>query len=116
MAIVSQLCISFPYVLHGLCADYLTCNIAYNAVMPLSSASTRGRYRRIEGVTALVLCEAFVMLVMLAEMLFAGPQSHHHLARVRWLVVGENLGCLVVVGDEPTMHPEQLASKDDQCR
>ena len=51
MAIVSQLCISFPYVLHGLCEDYLTCDIAFNAVMPLSRASTRGRYNRIEGVT-----------------------------------------------------------------
>ena len=51
MAIVSQLCISFPYVLHGLCEDYLTCDIAFNAVMPLSHASTRGRYSRIEGVT-----------------------------------------------------------------
>src|SRR3954468_12728907 len=51
VAIVSQLCISFPYVLHGLCEDYLTCDIAFNAVMPPSRASTRGRYRRIEGVT-----------------------------------------------------------------
>ena len=51
VAIVSQLCISFPYVLHGLCEDCLTCDIAFNAVMPLSRASTRGRYGRIEGVT-----------------------------------------------------------------
>ena len=51
VATVSQLCISFPYVLHGLCEDYLTCDIAYNAVMPLSHASTRGRYNRIVGVT-----------------------------------------------------------------
>ena len=50
VAIVSQLCISFPHVLHGLCEDYLTCDIAFNAVMPLSRASTRGRYSRIEGV------------------------------------------------------------------
>src|SRR3954462_7439414 len=53
-AIVSQLCISFPYVLHGLCEDYLTCDIAFNAVMPPSRASTHGRYSRIEGVTAAV--------------------------------------------------------------
>ena len=52
VAIVSQLCISFPYVLHGLCEDYLTCDIAFNAVMPLSRASTRGRYSRIVGVTS----------------------------------------------------------------
>ena len=52
VAIVSQLCISFPYVLHGLCEDYLTCDIAFNVVMPLSRASTRGRYSRIEGVTS----------------------------------------------------------------
>ena len=49
---VSQLRISFPYLLHGLCEDYLTCDIALNAVMPLSRASTRGRYSRIEGVTS----------------------------------------------------------------
>ncbi len=52
VAIVSQLCISVPYVLHGLCEDYLTCDIAFNAVMPLSRASTHGRYSRIEGVRA----------------------------------------------------------------
>ena len=51
VAIVSQLCIFFPYVLHGLCEDYLTCDIAFNAVMPLSRASTCGRYSRIKGVT-----------------------------------------------------------------
>ena len=51
MTIISQLCTSVPYVLHGLCEDYLTCDIAFNAVMPLSRASTRGRYSRIEGVT-----------------------------------------------------------------
>src|SRR3954467_5001758 len=51
VATVSQLCISFPYVLHGLCEDYLTCDIAFNAVMPLSRASTRGRYSHIKGVT-----------------------------------------------------------------
>ena len=52
VAIVSQLCIFFPYVLHGLCEDYLTCDIAFNAVMPLSRALTRGRYSRIKGVTS----------------------------------------------------------------
>ena len=52
VASVSQLCTSFPYSLHGLCEDYLTCDIAYNAVMPLSRASTRGRYSRIVGVTS----------------------------------------------------------------
>src|SRR3954462_10772190 len=55
VAIVSQLCIFSPYILHGLCEDYLTCDIAFNAVMPLSRASTRGRYSRIEGVTKGVL-------------------------------------------------------------
>ena len=35
----------------GCCEDYLTCDIAYNAVMPLSRALTRGRYSRIVGVT-----------------------------------------------------------------
>ena len=51
VVIISQLCISFPYVLHGLCEDYPTCDIAFNAVMPLSRASTCGRYSRIKGVT-----------------------------------------------------------------
>ena len=36
----------------GCCEDCLTCDIAFNAVMPLSHASTRARYSRIEGVTA----------------------------------------------------------------
>ena len=36
----------------GCCEDYLTCDIAFNVVMPLSRASTRGRYSRIEGVTS----------------------------------------------------------------
>ena len=36
----------------GCCEDYLTCDIAFNAVMPLSRASTRRRYSRIEGVTS----------------------------------------------------------------
>ena len=56
VAIVSHLCISFPYVLHGLYEDYLTCDIAFNAVVPLSRASTRGRYSRIEGVTSTPSC------------------------------------------------------------
>src|SRR3954466_15712058 len=62
VAIVSQLCISFPYVLHGLCEDYLTCDIAFNAVMPPSRASTRGRYSRIEGVAGTHLVKAYVAL------------------------------------------------------
>ena len=42
----------FPYCITWVvCEDYLTCDIAFNAVMPLSRASTRGRYSRIEGVT-----------------------------------------------------------------
>src|SRR3954469_3428185 len=51
VAIVSELCILPLYLLHGLCEDYLICDTAFNAVMPLSRASTRGRYSRIEGVT-----------------------------------------------------------------
>ena len=34
---------------------------------------------------------------------------------VTCVVVGEYSGSLVVVGDQPMMHPEQLASEDDQC-
>ena len=70
VATVSQLCISFPYVLHGLCEDYLTCDIAFNAVMPLSRASTRGRYSRIEGVTS---DNPFVMVVFGLEARYPGP-------------------------------------------
>ena len=39
------------FIYMGCCEDYLTCDIAFNAVMPLSRASTRGGYSRIEGVT-----------------------------------------------------------------
>ena len=39
----------FPLLYYmGCCEDYLTCDIAFNAAMPLSRASTRGRYSRIE--------------------------------------------------------------------
>ena len=41
----------FSYSVHGMCKDYPSCDIAYNAVMPLSRAPTRGRYSRIVGVT-----------------------------------------------------------------
>ena len=41
----------FSYSVHGLCEDYPTCDIAFNAVMSLSHATTRGSYSRIEGVT-----------------------------------------------------------------
>ena len=45
----------FPYCITWVvCEDYLTCDIAFNAVMPLSRASTRGRYSRIEGVTEIL--------------------------------------------------------------
>ena len=67
VAIVSQLCVSFPYVLHGLCEDYLTCDIAFNAVMPLSRASTRGRYSRIEGVTLPSLLASSVPCIALSH-------------------------------------------------
>ena len=55
VASVSQLCTFFPLlsIYMGCCEDYLTCDIAFNAVMPLSHGSTRGRYSRIEGVTLL---------------------------------------------------------------
>ena len=74
--------------------------------------------RSTEGLEAFVVCEACETLAMPLEMELAGPQSLHLLlARVVYLVVvvGEYLGSLVAVGDQPTMHPEQLASEDDQC-
>ena len=57
---------------------------------------------------ALVLCEACVTLATPLEMELAGPQSH--------LLLLAGVVCLVVVvGDQPMLHPEQLASEDDQC-
>src|SRR4051812_13743688 len=50
-AIVSRLCIFTLIYYMGLCEDYLTCDIAFDALMPLSRASTRRRYSRIEGIT-----------------------------------------------------------------
>ena len=49
VASVSQLCIFSPfiYITWVVCEDYLTCDIVFNAVMPLSRASTRRRYSRI---------------------------------------------------------------------
>ena len=70
MASVSQLCIFSPlFIYMGCCEDYLTCNIAFNAVMPLSHALTRGRYSRIEGVTA----PTFVLNVELSVMTLGHP-------------------------------------------
>ena len=40
------------YITWDVCDDCLTCDIAFNAVMSLSRASTRGSYSRIEGVTS----------------------------------------------------------------
>ena len=36
------------------CEDCLTATYAFNAIMPLSRASTRGSYSRIEGLTLLL--------------------------------------------------------------
>ena len=66
-----------------------------------------------EGLETLVLCEACVALATPVEMELAGPQSHPLLALMGLL--GESLECLVSMGDQPTMHPEQWASEDDQC-
>ena len=41
----------------GCCEDCLTCDIAINVIMPLSRASTRGSYSRIEGVIEIKLGE-----------------------------------------------------------
>ena len=54
VASVSQLCYLPLFIIYymGCCNDCLTCDIAFNAVMSLSRASTRGSYSRIEGVTS----------------------------------------------------------------
>ena len=42
----------FPYCITWVvCEDYLSCDTAFNAVMPLSRASTHGRYSHIVGIT-----------------------------------------------------------------
>ena len=68
-----------------------------------------------EGLEALVLCEAFEVLATLLEMDWAGPHPLHRVRMGWFVVVGEYWGSLVAVGDQPRMHPEQLASEDDQC-
>ena len=68
-----------------------------------------------EGLEALVLCEAFVVRATPLEMEWAGPHPLQLVRMVWFVVVGECWGSLVTMGDQPTMHPEQLASKDDQC-
>ena len=55
VAIAGQLRTSFLFHYMGCCEDYLTCDIAYNAVMPLSHAPTRGRYSRNHGRYKLVI-------------------------------------------------------------
>ena len=58
----------------GCCNDCLTCDIAFNAVMPLSRASTRGRYSRIEGVTTnLSVFREAVSLARLVEAEIVSP-------------------------------------------
>ena len=54
----------------GRCDDCLTCDIAFNAVMSLSRASTRGSYSRIEGVTVV----PFVIGMLLAQDSIVGIQ------------------------------------------
>ena len=68
-----------------------------------------------EGLEALVLCEAFVVQEMPLEMEWAGPHPLQLARMVCLVVVGEYWGSLVLAGDQPMKHPEQLASEDDQC-
>ena len=68
-----------------------------------------------EGLEALVLCEAFVVHATPLEMEWAGPHPLQLIRMVWVVVVGECWGSLVLAGDQPMKHPEQLASEDDQC-
>ena len=52
VAIVSQLSLSHSCSLHGIVWRWPFLRLNHNAVMPLSRASTRGRYSRIMGVTS----------------------------------------------------------------
>ena len=75
--------------------------------------------RSTEGLQAFVLGEACEELASGWEMELGEPESLHPLLAPGVeliVVVGEYWGSLVVVvGDQPTKHPEQLASMDDQC-
>ena len=89
MEIVSQLCISFPLLYYmGCCEDYLTCDNAFNAVMPLSRASTRGSYSEPSaswhgdgGDTA-----------VMGEKLLAGAGGRQHAQRRRRHIDGARVG------------------------
>ena len=63
----------------GCCEDYLTCDIAFNAAMPLSHAPTRRRYSRIEGITAAIGLNGELKGELLAEVHIqqAHPSDHH---------------------------------------
>ena len=67
--------------------------------------------RRLE---ALVLCEACEKLATPEGMEVVGPQSLH-LQAPYWCLEFVGVWLVYPVGDQPTSHPEQLASKDDQC-
>ena len=73
----------FPYSLHGLCEDYLSCDIAFIVVMPLSRASTRGRYSRIEGVTDGMLMIRHVFLEINLFEVDGAVRSLETLAKLR---------------------------------
>ena len=72
-----------PFIIYymGSCNDCLTCDIAFNAVMPLSRASTRGSYSRIEGVTAELLLgplEVLLQRIHLRSQCGGGQQRSLH--------------------------------------
>ena len=58
VAIVSQLSLSHSCSLHGIVWRWPFLRRNHYAVMPLSRASTRGRYSRIMGVTCSLVCDS----------------------------------------------------------
>ena len=61
----------------GCCVDCLTCDSAFNAVMSLSCASTRGSYSRIEGVTIMYFDGVFSLHGAGAGVLLVAPTGEH---------------------------------------
>ena len=68
----------------------------------------------VDRLEALVLCKACETLATLVEMELVGPQSLHLQAPNCCLELAE-VWLVYPMGDQPTSHPVQLASMDDQC-
>ena len=97
--------LSPPFIIYcmGCCNNCLTCDIAFNAVMPLSHASTRGRYSRIEGVTELAF-RLGSLVHYLDEVLYLG-----HIISAKGISVNPEK-VSAIVNWEPPQNVKQLRS------